>query len=139
MRVPCRWWWRRTSWLPQWRQQCQRAQTGMTMRDAASRADDGLPRQFEAIAAAFALGLVDPARESTDAVLVTERCKFAPCQQHVGALRLLVLAHQQRVAARRRFPCDRAPRVAAAIGAQVVDVVTGRMQPRARFLAAAFG
>ena len=58
------------------------------------------------------------------------RAQRAPVQHDVGAQRLFVLAHQQRVAARRGLPGDRATRIAAAVGAQVVHVVARRMQAR---------
>ena len=96
-----------------------------------------LPRQLQAIAPAFAFGLVDPARQPADAVLVGKRGKRAPVEHDVGAERLFVFAHQQGAAARRRLPGDRAARIAAAIAAQVVDVVAGRMQPRLGVVAAA--
>ena len=87
-----------------------------------------LAGQGEAVAAIRALGLFHPVREAPDALFVRQRAQCVPCERHLDAHRLLVFAHQQGVPAGRRFPCDRARRIAGTITAQVVDIVAGRIQ-----------
>jgi len=117
------------------RQQGECLQACMAMRRAGGRPDRWLRWQDEQVATTLAFGLVDPPRETLDARLVRESGYASPVEHDVGAKRLFVFAHQQRVATCRRFPRDRAAPVATAIGAQVVHVVAGRIEPRVRGVA----
>ena len=65
--------------------------------------EGGLTGQGEAVAAIRALGLFHPVRESPDALLIRQRAQRVPCERHLDAHRLLVLAHQQGVPAGRVY------------------------------------
>ena len=61
------------------RQQRERAQAGMAMRRAVAGTECRLAGQRQAVAAAIAFGLVDPARQTRDARFV-RRGRSRPCQ-----------------------------------------------------------